>query len=294
MAHNNLVLAVGLCLGLLAGVLRMVRLKRALAATGSAIAVAIRSNARVLMRERMAVLAFQFLSRRAASVILLISDRLKMIRVHARVYAAEMIKLKSFRDCAYGKLIGPSMGQDSPALPIGKATIPPKTMGSPEPTRISKLHLCPEPFGWSPAQPLIAGARQWIGVSLPTLIMNLAPATGMTRGVTVRDVTLRLHRKLSPFGVMRRGVTSALAAFIVAGLGMVAIASAGAGGVNGDVTCGGEVNSIDALRILQYDAGIGPDPRCLENADVDGSGHIDPIDAALILQYDAGFIEALP
>jgi hypothetical protein len=61
----------------------------------------------------------------------------------------------------------------------------------------------------------------------------------------------------------------------------------------GDVNCDDEINSIDALLILQYVAALIDleDLDCPENADVDDDGDIDAIDAALILQYDAGLID---
>ena len=61
----------------------------------------------------------------------------------------------------------------------------------------------------------------------------------------------------------------------------------------GDVTCDGIANSVDALFILQYQAGLIPSLPCLGAADVNRDGTIGPLDALLILQYGAGLIPAL-
>ncbi len=62
----------------------------------------------------------------------------------------------------------------------------------------------------------------------------------------------------------------------------------------GDASCGGGVNSIDALLVLQYGAGmiLGSLP-CHENADVNRDGRVDAVDAALILQYSARLLASL-
>lgn len=64
----------------------------------------------------------------------------------------------------------------------------------------------------------------------------------------------------------------------------------------GDVSCDGDVTSIDAALILQFDSGlIGPGRLpCPDGGDVNADGRIDPVDAALVLQYVAGLIDELP
>jgi hypothetical protein len=61
-------------------------------------------------------------------------------------------------------------------------------------------------------------------------------------------------------------------------------------GDTGDANCDGEVNSIDALIVLQYVAELRNSVPCPELADYDGNGRITSVDAALILQDDAGLI----
>lgn len=65
-------------------------------------------------------------------------------------------------------------------------------------------------------------------------------------------------------------------------------------GLVGDVSCDGEVNSIDAVLLLQYVARIIEALSCQELADTSGDGNIDSVDAALVLQFDAGLIDSLP
>jgi len=62
-------------------------------------------------------------------------------------------------------------------------------------------------------------------------------------------------------------------------------------GLVGDANKNGRVTAVDALLVLQDDAGIIPpvNPR----ADANHNGRIDVVDAALILQLDAGIISAL-
>jgi hypothetical protein len=62
----------------------------------------------------------------------------------------------------------------------------------------------------------------------------------------------------------------------------------------GDVDCGGWVNSIDGLLILQYHAALIGTLPCLSSADVNDDGRIDSIDAALTIQFDVGPIYDLP
>jgi hypothetical protein len=62
---------------------------------------------------------------------------------------------------------------------------------------------------------------------------------------------------------------------------------------SGDANKDGDVNALDALLVLQFDAELAaldyPD-----NCDVDQDGQTNSIDAALILQLDAGLIFRLP
>ncbi len=57
----------------------------------------------------------------------------------------------------------------------------------------------------------------------------------------------------------------------------------------GDADCNGEVNSIDATYVLQYDALLIDLIPCPDNADMNGDGAINALDAVLILQHSAGF-----
>lgn len=64
----------------------------------------------------------------------------------------------------------------------------------------------------------------------------------------------------------------------------------------GDFDCRGGVGALDVLNVLQRSAkGIGRVyDGCGAFTDVNVDGHIDPIDALLILQYEAGLMPRLP
>jgi Tol biopolymer transport system component len=64
--------------------------------------------------------------------------------------------------------------------------------------------------------------------------------------------------------------------------------------LRGDVNCGGGVNSIDALLILQFSSGLLPRLMCEGLADVNSDGQITAIDALLVLQFAAGLLPSLP
>jgi hypothetical protein len=64
--------------------------------------------------------------------------------------------------------------------------------------------------------------------------------------------------------------------------------------VCGDPTNDGVVNSLDALLVLQVNAGLLMLPLpAIGVADVDNNGSVTARDASLILQYSAGLIESL-
>lgn len=57
----------------------------------------------------------------------------------------------------------------------------------------------------------------------------------------------------------------------------------------GDPNCDGQVNAIDALLVLQHDAGMAelPDDYAWNMADVNNDCYVTAVDALLILQYDS-------
>lgn len=58
--------------------------------------------------------------------------------------------------------------------------------------------------------------------------------------------------------------------------------------LEGDANCDGVTNSIDALHILQVDAGLVETARCPDFADVNRDGAVNSLDAAIVLQLEAG------
>ncbi|MBQ7646252.1 MAG: hypothetical protein IJS94_03180 [Clostridia bacterium] len=60
----------------------------------------------------------------------------------------------------------------------------------------------------------------------------------------------------------------------------------------GDINGDGEVDSLDAVAALKYDAGmINLDDAQLLAADVNGDGEVNSLDGSLIFKYDAGLID---
>ena len=62
----------------------------------------------------------------------------------------------------------------------------------------------------------------------------------------------------------------------------------------GDADCDGLVTSIDAVVVLQADAGLLNSVFCFGAADVNENGDLNALDAVLILQFVAGLIPSLP
>ncbi len=61
----------------------------------------------------------------------------------------------------------------------------------------------------------------------------------------------------------------------------------------GDVNCNDLIDALDALVVLQFQAGRPDSFACGENADVNLDGSANSIDGALILQYTAGLLDHL-
>ena len=62
---------------------------------------------------------------------------------------------------------------------------------------------------------------------------------------------------------------------------------------NGDANCDGWLNSLDALAVLQFDAGLLDMLVYPAGGDSNGDGESDSTDALLILHFDAGFMPDL-
>ena len=88
-------------------------------------------------------------------------------------------------------------------------------------------------------------------------------------------------------GASRRRLLVALV--LAMGVGLLS-GGAHAGSANGDASCDGTTNSIDAAIVLQFVAGLTTSLPCPAAADVNADGRLDTIDAALILQHTAGLI----
>jgi hypothetical protein len=63
---------------------------------------------------------------------------------------------------------------------------------------------------------------------------------------------------------------------------------------NGDANCDGRTDPVDALIILQYDAGLSATLPCLGSADVNLDSVVNSIDVLLVLQFALGLIPQLP
>ncbi len=85
-------------------------------------------------------------------------------------------------------------------------------------------------------------------------------------------------------------------AFVTIGIGLFAIflttpASAGVQPA-GDANCDGVVSSLDAVIVLQVDAGLLDRAPCHIQADASFDGIVNSLDAAIILQREAGLVAA--
>lgn len=80
---------------------------------------------------------------------------------------------------------------------------------------------------------------------------------------------------------MRRLAVPALALAVL--LGNVVGVLAGGNGIRGDLSCDGQVDTVDAALVLQVDVGLVPQGAlsCAEQGDVNGDGRLTPIDAKL-------------
>lgn len=65
-------------------------------------------------------------------------------------------------------------------------------------------------------------------------------------------------------------------------------------GLSGDIDCDGDVDAVDAQKILQDIAALIAEPPCIDLGDVDCDGDEDAVDAQPILQWLAGFPVNLP
>lgn len=95
---------------------------------------------------------------------------------------------------------------------------------------------------------------------------------------------------------IRRLLAASILIVVVLVLGSTSFpwrADVGAGGFLGDVNCDGGVTSVDAVLILQFDAGLVPTLTCIGNADVNGDQNSNSLDAVLVLQHVAGLIVIL-
>ena len=75
----------------------------------------------------------------------------------------------------------------------------------------------------------------------------------------------------------------------------IPLAGAAAEFATGDVDNNGDIDSLDALTILQHNVGIEKlTGAALDAADVDDSGEVDAVDSLWILQYSVGSVKRFP
>ncbi len=89
---------------------------------------------------------------------------------------------------------------------------------------------------------------------------------------------------------MKKRIASLIFVFITVLSSFAALCTAAAS-ATGDTNNDGNINSLDAAWVLQYDANLRED---IQNGDVNGDGTVNSLDAAFILKYDAKLIESFP
>jgi hypothetical protein len=97
---------------------------------------------------------------------------------------------------------------------------------------------------------------------------------------------------------LRAGAPLAAALVMLALLAGVAAAGPPMMGKTGDLNMDGSANSLDALQVLVYDAGLMQKPATTDAtfaaADVNCDVELNALDASLILQHDAGLYNLRP
>ncbi|MBE6678608.1 MAG: hypothetical protein E7597_07435 [Ruminococcaceae bacterium] len=89
---------------------------------------------------------------------------------------------------------------------------------------------------------------------------------------------------------MKKRIIS-LALVLITVLSSFSVVCTAAASVTGDTNGDGNVNSLDAAWILQYDASLREE---IQNGDVNIDGAVDSLDAAQVLKYDAKLLESFP
>lgn len=172
--------------------------------------------------KRMALLAMRLasvdrLDANSASQILTSSYRLKMCRIHAGMYSAEMVERQSGGDGANKQFIGEPISHCVPAVHLKAAITILTRRARPQPTSVSLLDESPE-SAFRVASP---GCKhsQWavrLGIArhVPAFVMASAPAVTYMRLIAAFNgacswVSLGLHLEALLSGVMRTAVSAA-------------------------------------------------------------------------------------
>jgi len=92
---------------------------------------------------------------------------------------------------------------------------------------------------------------------------------------------------------MRKPFANIVYVALVAVLVIWACDKADAKGLQGDANCDSMTTSVDALLVLQYEAGMTEEPKCGAEADLNRDAVIDSTDAQGILSLVAFGIEGL-
>jgi hypothetical protein len=132
-------------------------------------------------------------SHRRASHILGVRDRFKVVRPHALMHTAQMVKFKPFWYAAHGEFVGNTVREHVPAPARRNAVTISVTVSLPNPTPLRLSDLQPKPI-FPVALRSICEGQQRIAAPPPVHVVPIAPsASGMLAIATINGTPALCH-----------------------------------------------------------------------------------------------------